>query len=352
MQQLNILKLKLLELMFGRKKLTSLDIFFAYRLLLNRAPDHEGWNNYLRQSRQHGLSREDLACAFIRSTEFLALNDAKDYASYETLSIREEIVELKDFCIVVDTNDHFIGNSIRKNGFYEPEVTSAVRALLKPGQTFVDIGANIGYFSLLAARLVGPEGNVFSFEPMAPNYSLFLKSIKLNGFRNISSQQVAVSNENKSVSMMLWDRNNSGSFHLLNDPSWNREIYVVEGKRMDDVLRDQPVHLVKIDVEGAEGLVIEGMAETIRRCRPLIIMEFAPASLIDISKISGEQLLGKLAGFGYYFQDVESFHGKFHSKSISQLTDLLSKKKVDHLNLLIFPRTDVRGESGQGSPLF
>lgn len=170
------------------------------------------------------------------------------------------------------------------------------------------------------------------------------KSIEMNGLQNIKLYRAAVSNENKMVSMMLWDRRNSGFFHLLNDPNLDREIYHVEGKRLDDVLENEHVDLIKIDVEGAEGLVFQGMIKTIEKDQPLMIMEYTPLSLSDISKMSGESLLKAFEDLDYSFQDVESFNGEFIPKRVQELSHLLRKRNTGHLDLILFPNV-VAGSS-------
>ena len=339
----SFITVKFLGLFFHRKKVTVFDIFFSYRLILKRLPDLQGWSHYMRQKRESGLSLESLTDTFLRSPEFLrkegSSREGTDPLNYETLPIEEEVVALPDFRIIIDKNDQFIGKAIKRDNCYEPYVTRVINAILKPEQTFVDIGANIGYFSLLASRRVGPRGRVIAFEPMAQNFSLLLRSIQLNGFQNIEPHAIALSNENKIVKMILWERRNSGSFHLLNDPHWNREIYSVQARRLDDLLEGKRADLIKIDVEGAEGLVFQGMSDTLRKHQPIVIMEYTPLGLRDISKIPGEELLRAFESLYYSFQDVESFDGKLCGKPVQQLEDLLRRRKTGHLDLILFPRS-------------
>ena len=335
--------LKLMKVLFYRERPTIFDVFFAYRLLLNRLPDESGWEHFLKHKKQHHLSLIDLLNLFWNSSEFSIkcdlLNQSDNAPNYENTPIQEEIVELSDFSIFIDRNDKMVGEAIKVNRYYEPHVTAALKKILKTGQTFVDVGANIGYFSLLASIIVRPNGKVIALEPMVQNYSLFEKSIKLNEIKNIELQRIAALNENKPINMIQVKRFNSGSFHILNDPHWNMDIYTVEGKRIDDFLYNEKIDVVKIDVEGAEGLVLKGMLETIKKSRPVIFMEFSPLSLIDISKIAGDELLGMLQNLDYSFQDVDSFKGKFFGKTNSKLNKLLKNRKSTHLDIIVFPNS-------------
>lgn len=343
---LNSMIMNFLNLFFNQRRATVFDIFFSYRLFLKRSPDNQGWNNYLTQKKELRISLDALIDAFLNSPEFLTkygiVNEPRESCTYLTLPIQEEIMELRDFSIVIDSNDTFIGSAIKQTGEYEPHVTYVIESILKPGQTFVDIGANIGYFSLLAANSVGPHGKVIAFEPIEHNWSLFLKSIQVNGIDNIELHKMAIMDENKTVSMIQYERINSGSFHLLNTPHTNKHIYHVEGKRLDDILDNQSVNVIKIDVEGAEGLAFRGMIETIKKNLPIIIIEYTPLSLMDISKISGDEFLRAFEEIGYTFQDVESFKGRFVAKSITELNSLLEKKGSEHLDLIAFPNSIIR----------
>ena len=97
--------------------------------------------------------------------------------------------------------------------------------------------------------------------------------------------------------------------------------------------------MIKIDVEGAEGLVFQGMIETIKKHQPVMIMEYTPQSLADVSGIPGEDLLKAFEELGYGFQDVESFQRQFTKMTVRGLKFLLKKGRSKHLDLLLFPNS-------------
>ena len=148
-------------------------------------------------------------------------------------------------------------------GSYEKGTTRLFRDLVKEGMVVLDIGANVGYYSLIVAQLVGEKGAVFAFEPAPDNLALLARNIKVNGFSNITPVPKAVSNKtgkgrlflgNDTVSHSMYERHEKGSIEI---EVTSLDVF------MENINR--PVDLVKIDVEGSEMRVLEGMLETIRK---------------------------------------------------------------------------------------
>lgn len=150
----------------------------------------------------------------------------------------------------------------------EPEVEEVFLSLLKPGSTVYDIGANIGWFALLAARRVGASGLVVAFEPSVTNMSVLQANALTNGFMNVDTVPAAVSDHDgwgrflstNSLQGRL-DHAGDGYVPLLAVDSW----IAATGQKPPDV--------VKIDVEGAEAQVLRGMRETLQSARPILIVE-------------------------------------------------------------------------------
>lgn len=259
-------------------------------------------------------------------------------ATYETTPVAEAVVRLPEFRIVVDRNDVIIGQRIRWTRSYQPHLTRALVRHLAPGATFVDVGANIGYFTLLAAQRVGPTGRVIAVEPMPANWRLLEKSLALNGLNHVEVHRVAAMDLAGPVKMIAWQRRNSGSFHLLNDPHWRRPIYQVKGRPIDEVIAGRRVDVVKMDIEGAEGLALRGMRRTLESERPVLLVEYSPPSLSDLSKMSGSEFLRALEASGYAYQDVESYDGRFTPKAASAIDRLLAQRGSTHLDLIARPR--------------
>ena len=187
-----------------------------------------------------------------------------------------QTVQLGAFKLVCDRFDHAVSSGIIDEQHYEPHLTEVVHGHLKPGMTAVDIGANIGFFSMLFSSIVGSTGRVISFEPNTENCRLLLLSKEVNGFDNIELHPIALSNM-RGVAFFTPAIGSNGTLlpstsETLMDPN----CVVVPSDRLDNVVHG-PVNLIKADVEGAEYLALSGGIETISRNCPIILAEFSMA---------------------------------------------------------------------------
>lgn len=188
---------------------------------------------------------------------------------------------------------------------FEPVTTRFVRATLGPGQRALDVGANIGYFTLLFAGQVGPAGRVYAFEPDATNFSLLARNVEANGYRNVTAVNRAVWDRSGPLQLFL-SEDNRGDHHVY-DMADGRRSVTIQALRLDDYFPEPSVgfDLVKMDIQGAEQHALEGMRGLIGRSPGLtFIIEFWPAGLRACGS-SGEQLLDTLAGLGFQFQVID-----------------------------------------------
>ncbi len=147
-------------------------------------------------------------------------------------------------------------------GVYEPEMVQYFRDNVKTGMTVVDIGANIGVFSLIAAELVGPSGKVIAYEPHPATYAELCANIALNGHKNIIPVQCAISAEAGSLQMAVCSDCDLNSVALKAD----RGMIEVKCQTLDASLEELGVascDLIKMDIEGAEWFAIRGMGKTL-----------------------------------------------------------------------------------------
>jgi len=161
------------------------------------------------------------------------------------------------------------------NSGWEELTTEMFKKVVKEGDVIVDLGANLGYYTLLAARLVGPRGKVYAFEPEPINYGLLLKNIELNGYDNVVAMQKAVSNVTGKARLFLDDKDTGA--HTIYQPDNTREFIEVESVTLDEFFRDKkhPVNVIKMDIEGAEMAAFSGMDRLIRGNENLkIFVEF------------------------------------------------------------------------------
>ena len=181
-------------------------------------------------------------------------------------------------------------------GTWEPQVEAVIRRTLKPGDTFLDIGANVGYFSMLAAHLVGPSGNVVAFEASSRILRMLQENVERNGFsERIRLVHAAVADRETILSLHDGPSQNCGMTSLLRSGEGGSE--QVRAATLGALLKageKSSARLIKIDVEGAEGLVLEGMEP--------ILPELYEADLlveIDPSLNSSQAILERLTRHGW-----------------------------------------------------
>lgn len=192
------------------------------------------------------------------------------------------------------TGQHYL------RGEGEAATQEAIVSRLRPGMVFYDLGANIGFFSLLAARLVGATGKIFSFEPDAEVASRLHENAARNGFQNVAVTEAGV-----------WSR--SGVFDFVAadsaSPDHGTGKFVLDGSgkptrcvSVDDFVRKTtPPDAIKCDVEGAEVEVLRGATETLRAHRPWILCETHSSSADRESRAI-------LEGLGYVIQPIDAIH--------------------------------------------
>jgi FkbM family methyltransferase len=153
-------------------------------------------------------------------------------------------------------------------GSYESEKVSLFEKTLKKGNTVFDIGAHVGFYTLLSAELAGKEGKVFSFEPLTANYEYLKKHIEINNYKNIIPFNVAVSDKDGFASFKQGENTSTGQL------TSEGEIRV-RTIAIDDWINNKklPVpDILKIDVEGAEFAVLKGAVNLLNRYHPIIFL--------------------------------------------------------------------------------
>jgi FkbM family methyltransferase len=173
-------------------------------------------------------------------------------------------------------DDKYLTQVVVKYGEYEPTETRLIRQVLGEGDTFIDVGANVGWYSVLAAKRVGETGKVVAFEPEPSSLETLRRNVRLNGLNNVVVEGKALSNAGGTFKLFLAKANLGMHSLVLNHGG---EHYVeVEAVRFDDYWRGRgPVRLIKIDTEGAEAMILDGMRETLKSQKELgLIVEFAP----------------------------------------------------------------------------
>ena len=161
-------------------------------------------------------------------------------------------------------------------GNYEMPVQEVFLQYLKPKDIFYDIGANVGFFTILAAKIVGHEGKVYAFEPEAANVAVLRRNTELNGFSQVKVIEKAVSDTTGIKKLWLTEYCGAHSIAPVGTKFDPKKYTTVNTVSIDDLLQQkkiEPPTLVKIDVEGAEINVLHGMSQTIQKWQPIIIYE-------------------------------------------------------------------------------
>ncbi len=163
-------------------------------------------------------------------------------------------------------------------GTYEPELQSAIRQLISPGATVYDVGANIGYVSLLLAKQVGPTGQVFAFEPLPANLERIRQNLALNALTNVTIIPAAVTDQNGEVAFYVHDSVGMGK--AAGSAGRSTALYRAEIRvpalALDEFIFGQgnpPPQAVKMDIEGGEVLALPGMRRALEQFHPLMLLE-------------------------------------------------------------------------------
>lgn len=318
---------------------TTQDILYAYRLLLGREPEPEGVDFFKSLIMRTPMSPDRLARFFMDSSEF--------FAKYGHVS-EDEIIEvpLDGYSMFVRTSDRDIGVVIDRDLVYEPHVTSALDECLTKGMTFVDVGANIGYFAAFAACRVGSSGRVIVLEPLDKNLQLIYATIWKNHFDWIEVFPYAAGASTHFVSMSTGPRTSNAEI-MRSDATADRPNVFAPVRKLDDLLANlDRADIVKFDIEGYEPYAWRGFQRGLQRLRPLIFTEFHPYCLERNTDVEPADYLKMLFEYG---REVEVLHddgGRICCASpeavLAEWRGANAKRGAGgawHLDLRVLPRT-------------
>lgn len=180
------------------------------------------------------------------------------------------------------SKDYFIGKSFKEYGEYSEIELQLLLNFIKSGDTVLDIGSNIGGFTIPFSKKVGSTGQVFAFEPQPEIFKILRKNIVLNEAKNIKSFPVGLSNKKETIKLKKIKYDQIGNFGgvTLKDEKQNlkcvsslNEFYNVKIKKLDNFDEIKKCNLIKIDVEGMEINTLEGAKEIIKKNRPILFLE-------------------------------------------------------------------------------
>jgi FkbM family methyltransferase len=180
--------------------------------------------------------------------------------------------------ILTDSRDKEIGGWLRDRRTWAQAEGRFLRNVLKPGMNAIDIGANIGYFTLLCAHAIGPTGRVLAIEA-EPEFVLQLReNVALNALQNVEVLPVAAHRQSGMMAVWRNSENFGGSFVYPADADSSSP--PIQAVRLDDVLNPgTPIDVIKIDIEGMDHAAVHGLQRTIRRWRPIMLVEYHPLAI-------------------------------------------------------------------------
>lgn len=201
----------------------------------------------------------------------------------------------------VDPHDQGVDQALLFGGDHEGDQKRLLLELIGPGMVVIEVGANIGDYTLAFADKCGPAGRVVAFEPSPETFAILCKNIELNGYRNVVPVNKAVSNAAGDASLFE-DSESSGNTSLFRGvvPSPTSGIEV-QATTLDDYVRSNGIgrlDFIKTDAQGSEYLILSGAANCLRRFRPVVCLEFWPLG-IDNSGAHPLELLAQLRSLGY-----------------------------------------------------
>src|SRR4051794_21042545 len=265
--------------------LTREHVVWAYRLLLDRDPESE---DVIGPKLDGSRTTAELRHHLITSAEFRDKNPDFAHTNDPTVVIKEIAPGVRLF---IDLSDHTIGLNILR-GNYEQDEIRFVRALLKRGDTAIDVGGHIGYFTMQMAEAVGADGRVYAFEPLDANADLLEQSVAENGFGDrVRFERAAVGATTGTATLTFpIETLNSGGAYLLRDgsePLAGNLKRAVPRVALDALDLRRPVRVIKMDVEGAEPQVLRGAQRILADDKPVILSELHPTQLERASGITG-----------------------------------------------------------------
>lgn len=226
---------------------------------------------------------------------------------------------------------------------YEPLATAVVKKLVKKGDTILDIGANIGYYTLLFAKLAGENGRVFAFEPEPENFSILKKNIEANGYQNVVLVQKAVFDKNEKIKLYLRDDNRGD--HRIYDSGDGRQTIEITSVRLDDYFKNHngKIDFIKMDIQGAEGAALSGMRNLLKENNPIMLTEFWPFGIQRFG-MEAQGYLNMLQNCGFESYFLNDDKKKIEKITNSELFEKYTPENKRYANLLCIKNMATKDE--------
>lgn len=195
-----------------------------------------------------------------------------------------------------------LGQTLLHGKIHEPSTVQALQAVLSEGNTFIDLGSNEGYFSIIASALVGNTGRVYAIEPQRRLQMVLQKNIELNGARNIVIRRCAISNQAGKANLYLSPNTNTGSSGFYRATRYGNWKETVETETLDAFFQRERISscdLLKIDIEGHEYEAIFGSTDIFRSGAIKAVVLEIHREILKRRGLAAEKITDFLADCGY-----------------------------------------------------
>jgi FkbM family methyltransferase len=254
----------------------------------------------------------------------------------KTMSTKNTIVNVHGLKMHVLPNDP-IGTSSELLIFnsHEPVSTKIISSKLKKGMTCLDVGANIGYYVLLESKCIGSQGKIIALEPSPINFECLKKNLISLNIGNVQAYNIAAGEKDGITNFLIYEGAGNSCMVIPEGekPKWPGDIITVPIKRIDSFLEGEgitKIDFLRMDVEGYENKVIEGLQNTIRKSKPIIHLEL---HLHIVGKDNTSKMLKNLKNEGYEIsayvpRDIDTpLIGTIRDVKLYQINDVL--KMID-----------------------
>ncbi|HKX11308.1 MAG TPA: FkbM family methyltransferase [Stellaceae bacterium] len=194
-------------------------------------------------------------------------------------------------------------------GTFEVAVLRWLRRIVRPGDAVADVGANIGYHSLVLSHLVGGKGFVHAFEPNPSTADRLQENLALNSCTNVVVHRLALGNVDQQTTIFAPPDVNAHGMSSLRAPEDGWQARPCDMRRLDELLADSSLHLIKLDIQGAEMIALQGASEILERHRPYIILEHEDECLDAFGTSFAELRQWLERGFNYRAKVIDRARG-------------------------------------------
>ena len=255
---------------------------------------------------------------------------------YMNSNLHPEFVEIDGNKIFLDENDSLLLSS---GVPHEKTIINLVKNEIKKGDVVIDIGAHIGYYTVLFAKLVGPEGKVFAFEASPTNFEILKKNVDVNGYKNVVCHNKAVSDKNGKLTLYMTGRTSTENFLFkpenFTDSSMIKNAVEIESITLDDYFTDfkDKINFLKMDISGAEPRVIQGMKSLLDKNIDMKIQQEWWPNAIKTHGFEPDSHLKLLTNKGYNIFEIDGANNKINLVTSDDLLKKYPNSKLEDINI-------------------